>query len=155
MSATLLKNSELQFGATTFFAKEHKGETCGSNGLPLTPNSIIIYGKAQKLKLFKHPNLCTYLDIIRGKHERTVIVSQYCGVPLSNYLNKEEFSFEDITKIAYQIFLALNYIHEKKIVHRSLSTENILVQEKNNIKLFNYGLFYMTDNGKLVSFPIM
>uniref|UniRef100_A0A1Y1JXH6 Protein kinase domain-containing protein n=2 Tax=Photinus pyralis TaxID=7054 RepID=A0A1Y1JXH6_PHOPY len=155
MSATLLKNSELQFGATTFFAKEHKGETCGSNGLPLTPNSIIIYGKAQKLKLFKHPNLCTYLDIIRGKHERTVIVSQYCGVPLSNYLNKEEFSFEDITKIAYQIFLALNYIHEKKIVHRSLSTENILVQEKNNIKLFNYGLFYMTDNGKLVSFPII
>ncbi|KAK5650705.1 hypothetical protein RI129_001734 [Pyrocoelia pectoralis] len=155
MTASLLKNPELQFGATTFFAKEHKGETCGSNGLPLTPNSIIIYGKAQKLKMLKHPNLCTYLDIIRGKHERTVIVSQYCGEPLSSYLGKERFSYDDIKKIAYKIFLALHYMHMKKIVHRSLSTENILVQENNNIKLFNYGLFYMTDNGKLVSFPIV
>ncbi|KAF5298584.1 hypothetical protein FQR65_LT09678 [Abscondita terminalis] len=155
MSPSLLKNSEMQFGAMTFFAKEHKGETCGSNGLPLTPNSIIIYGRAQVLKTIKHPNLCQYLDIIRGKHERTVIVSQYCGDQLINYLNKGLFTSEDIKRIAYQILLGLNEIHSRKIIHRCLSTENILLQESNDIKLFNYGLFHMSDNGKLVSFPIV
>lgn len=64
----LLKNPEMNFGAITFFARQHKEDMCGSNGLPLTPNSIIIYGRAQKLKSINSPYLCQYLDIIRGKH---------------------------------------------------------------------------------------
>lgn len=59
-------NSNL--AAITFFAKSHPGDLCGSNGLPLTPNSIAILGRAQILKTISHPNLCEYLDIIRGKH---------------------------------------------------------------------------------------
>lgn len=68
MPVPLLRDSRMQFGAITFFAKQHKGDTCGSNGLPLTPNSIIIVGKAQFLKAIEHPFLCQYLDIVRGKH---------------------------------------------------------------------------------------
>lgn len=56
--------------ATTFFAKSHPGDVCGSNGLPLTPNSIAILGRGQILKTISHPNLCEYLDIVRGKHGR-------------------------------------------------------------------------------------
>lgn len=56
------------FGALTFFAKKHPGELCGSNGLPLTPNSVIIYGRSQYLKSIEHPHLCEYLDVARGKH---------------------------------------------------------------------------------------
>lgn len=59
-------NSNLS--AITFFAKSHPGDVCGSNGLPLTPNSIAILGRSQKLKAIKHPNLCEYLDFIRAKH---------------------------------------------------------------------------------------
>lgn len=68
MTVTLLKNPEMRIGAMTFFAKQHKDDMCGSNGLPLTPNSIIIYGRAQILKTIKNPYLCQYLDFIRGKH---------------------------------------------------------------------------------------
>jgi len=56
------------FGGLTFFARSHPGELCGSNGLPLTPNSVTIFGRAQFLKTINHPYLCSYLDIIRGKH---------------------------------------------------------------------------------------
>lgn len=72
MPGSLLKDPQLQFGAITFFAREHTGDTCGSNGLPLTPNSIIIVGKAQILKTIKHPYLCQYLDIVRGKHGKNI-----------------------------------------------------------------------------------
>lgn len=57
-----------QFVGSTFFAMRHSGELCGSNGLPLTPNSITILGRSQYLKTLSHSNLCSYLDIIRGKH---------------------------------------------------------------------------------------
>jgi len=53
---------------TTFFAKLHPGDVCGSNGLPLTPNSIAILGRSQRLKELQHEHLCQYLDVVRGKH---------------------------------------------------------------------------------------
>ncbi|XP_030758125.1 TBC domain-containing protein kinase-like protein [Sitophilus oryzae] len=155
MTVDLLRNSQLKFGAITFFAKQHKGDTCGSNGLPLTPNSIIIIGRAQFLKTINSPFLCEFLDVIRGKHERTIVVSQYCGTPLANLVEKHTFSHLQIKKIAYQILQGLSLLHSLKIVHRCLSNENILLQDNDNIKLFNYGLYYMTDNGALVPFPVL
>ncbi|XP_072385061.1 TBC domain-containing protein kinase-like protein [Diabrotica undecimpunctata] len=154
MTVSLLKNPEMHFGAITFFARQHKEDMCGSNGLPLTPNSIIIYGRAQILKSIKSPYLCQYLDIIRGKHERTVVVCQYCGTPLVDYLEKKQFSLDDVVFIAYQILQGLKELHKRNIVHRNLSSENVLLQG-NNIKMFNYGLYYLTYNGKLVSFPVI
>ncbi|CAG9823731.1 unnamed protein product [Phaedon cochleariae] len=154
MTIGLLNHPEMHFGAITFFAKQHKEDMCGSNGLPLTPNSIIIYGRAQMLKAIKSPYLCQYLDIIRGKHERTIVVSQYCGTPLSNIVENQDQSIDEIKHIVYQILQGLNELHTRNIVHRNLSTENILCQD-NNVKLFNYGLYHLTDNGKLVSFPII
>lgn len=65
---TAVESDVTKFGACTFFAKIYPSESCGSNGLPLTPNSITILGRGQKLKIIEHPNLCVYLDVIRGKH---------------------------------------------------------------------------------------
>lgn len=155
MTPPLLKSPQMQFGAITFFAKQHKGDTCGSNGLPLTPNSIIIVGKAQVLKTIRSPFLCQYLDIIRGKHERTIVVSQYCGTPLINLLEKRQFTAFEIKKICYQTLKGLSLLHKKKIVHRTLSNENILLQDDGAVKLFNYGLFHMSEYGTLVSFPVL
>lgn len=68
MCPALLENEERCLGGMTFFAQSHPMEVCGSNGLPLTPNSITIYGKSQFLKTIYHPHLSPYLDIIRSKH---------------------------------------------------------------------------------------
>lgn len=59
--------------AFTYFAKSHSGDLCGSNGLPLTPNSIVILGRSQFLKSIKHDNLCEYFDIIRSKHGMNIL----------------------------------------------------------------------------------
>ena len=70
------------FGAYTFFAQKQPGELCGSNGLPLTPNSVIIYGKSQSLMCLKHANLCEYLDIFRGKHGKSFYCFQFLNFQL-------------------------------------------------------------------------
>lgn len=59
---------DAQLGAFTFFASALPHDVCGSNGLPLTPNSIKILGRFQILKTVIHPRLCKYVDISRGKH---------------------------------------------------------------------------------------
>ncbi|XP_071857403.1 TBC domain-containing protein kinase-like protein isoform X1 [Bombus fervidus] len=151
MCPALLENEERCFGGMTFFAQSHPVEVCGSNGLPLTPNSITIYGKSQFLKTIHHPNLSTYLDIIRSKHERVVVVAEYNGDTLNK---KENLNVDDIVKIAFQCLLGLQHMNNLGLVHRHLNPENILVNKSGNVQLYNFGLYYMTDSGKNVSFPI-
>lgn len=141
---------EAQFGGLTFFARSHPGELCGSNGLPLTPNSITIYGRAQYLKTIEHPHLCSYLTVIRGKHERTVVVSEYH----SESLRGKKINVKDATRIGFQILSALEYLNSLHIVHRNLCPDNILFDGDENVQLFNYGLYYMTNRGSNVLFPI-
>jgi len=62
----LVNNDHL--GVNTFVASSHGNDQCGTNGLPLTPNSIIIIGRFQYLKTIEHPNLCRYIDIHKGTH---------------------------------------------------------------------------------------
>lgn len=54
------------FGVTFFFSSQ-RHDACGTNGLPVTPNSIRILGRAQFLRSLRHPNLSLYVDVIRGK----------------------------------------------------------------------------------------
>lgn len=171
--------------AFTFFAKSHPGDICGSNGLPLTANSIIILGRSQYLKAIRHDNLCEYLDIIRSKHgklhfigavslqttlkecclkwtqflfvccfanlERTIIVSEYIGRPLTE---KPYHIYDDILRIFYQIACGLEHIEAHNFTVQTLEPKNVLVDELGNVKLFNYGMFHQTDRGDLVTFPI-
>lgn len=151
MCPALLENEDRCLGGMTYFAQSHPVEVCGSNGLPLTPNSITIYGKSQFLKTVHHSNLSTYLDIIRGKHERIVVVAEYNGDPLSG---KENLVLDEIIKISFQCLLGLEYMNKLDLVHRHLSPDNILINKTGNVQLYNFGLYYMTDSGKNVSFPI-
>lgn len=88
--------------------------------------------------------------------ERTIVVSQYCGKPLSNCIAKRHFEISSMLKITYQILTGLNELHRRNIVHRNLCPENILMQSDDcDLKLFDYGLYHMTGQGSLVAFPIM
>lgn len=70
-SMALLATSAL--GVSTFFASSHSSGKCGSNGLPLTPNSIRMLGRFQQLKKMSHAHLCQYVDMVRAKNgQRTV-----------------------------------------------------------------------------------
>uniref|UniRef100_A0A1B0GKB9 TBC domain-containing protein kinase-like protein n=2 Tax=Lutzomyia longipalpis TaxID=7200 RepID=A0A1B0GKB9_LUTLO len=146
-----VSNCTSNLAAYTFFARCHSADTCGTNGLPLTPNSISIFGLAQFLKSINHPNLCEFIDIIRGKHERTIIVSEYVGEPLSARLPP---SLDATLQIFQQIVAGLDHIHKQGFVHHNLEPENILLDSENRLKLFNFGLFYITNSGSYVSFPI-
>jgi len=68
----------VEFGASTFCASCYANEQCGANGLPLTPNSIRILGRFQKLKCVEHPKLCAYIDLVRTKHGVSFFQFVFC-----------------------------------------------------------------------------
>lgn len=80
-----------------------------------------------------------------------MVVAEYSGDPLST---KHDLNTEEIIKISFQCLLALKHMNELDLVHRHLSPDNILIKRNSDVQLYNYGLYYMTDGGKNVSFPI-
>ncbi|XP_061534602.1 TBC domain-containing protein kinase-like protein [Phycodurus eques] len=146
---------DAQLGAFTFFASALPHDVCGSNGLPLTPNSIKILGRFQILKTVTHPRLCQYVDISRGKHERLIVVAENYESSLSD-LQKHGYkvSPERVLQIAYEVLEGLAFMNKHGMVHRALSVHNVLLDCKGNIKLAKFGLYHMTDYGADVDFPI-
>ncbi|TSK22507.1 TBC domain-containing protein kinase-like protein [Bagarius yarrelli] len=167
-----LKDAKL--GAFTFFASPLPHDVCGSNGLPLTPNSIKILGRFQILKTITHPRLCQYIDISRGKHERLVVVAEHYERSLKDLLRQDKAircllkgtemcvcvcvcvcsRLEQVLQIAYEALEGLAFINKRGLVHRFLSPHNVLLDCKGKVKLAKFGLYYMTDHGADVDFPI-
>ncbi|XP_067948169.1 TBC domain-containing protein kinase-like protein [Watersipora subatra] len=140
--------------ATTFFASSHDNDQCGSNGLPLTPNSIRIIGRFQLLTVIEHPNLCSYIDLTRAKREQIIVVSEGHSDKLSLHISHSFPDRDKVHRLAYEILSGLDYLHSRKIVHRNLSLENVQLNTQGSVKLSGYGLYYMTENGASVPFPI-
>ncbi|TMS23699.1 TBC domain-containing protein kinase-like protein, partial [Larimichthys crocea] len=146
---------DAQLGAFTFFASALPHDVCGSNGLPLTPNSIKILGRFQILKTVTHPRLCQYVDISRGKHERLIVVAEHYESSLSDFQKQgKTASPEKVLQIAYEVLEGLEFMNKHGMVHRALSAHNVLMDCKGNVKLAKFGLYHMTDHGADVDFPI-
>ncbi|XP_054634685.1 TBC domain-containing protein kinase-like protein isoform X3 [Dunckerocampus dactyliophorus] len=146
---------DAQLGAFTFFASALPHDVCGSNGLPLTPNSIKILGRFQILKTITHPRLCQYVDISRGKHERLIVVAEHYESSLNDFQKHgHKVSPERVRQIAYEVLEGLAFMNKHGLVHRALSVHNVLLDCKGKVKLAKFGLYHMTDHGADVDFPI-
>ncbi|CAO3685484.1 unnamed protein product [Rhizopus stolonifer] len=153
-------NSEnSKIASVNFVASSRVSETLAQSGhLALSAPSQII-GQFQYLKTILHDNLCEYVEIHRGKHDRLFVVSEYHDASLqkARSLNSEGLlpvSVPVLRQWAYELLSALHFLREKGIVHASLSPNNVLLDSKNHVKLFGYGLYYMTNSGRNVDFPI-
>ncbi|CAM0140285.1 unnamed protein product [Umbelopsis sp. WA50703] len=65
-----------------------------------------------------------------------------------------EAKLKHLRRWAIQILDALKYLEGTGIAPSTLSLKNILMDEEDNIKLYNYGLGHMTNYGQNVDFPL-
>ncbi|KAG1172408.1 hypothetical protein G6F70_006425 [Rhizopus microsporus] len=148
-----------KLASVNFVASSQVSEALAQSGhLALSAPSQII-GQFQYLKTLNHDNLCEYVEIHRGKHDRLFVVSEYYDYSLQKARgldsdNPPTVNVPILRQWAYEILSALQFLKENGIIHASLSPSNILLDAKNHIKLFGYGLYYMTNAGKYVDFPI-
>ncbi|OMJ77561.1 hypothetical protein SteCoe_22809 [Stentor coeruleus] len=101
------------------------------------------------LKTLDHPNILKifeYFEDVRYYY----IVMEYCpeGDLFDELERVGKFDEDSAAKIMNQIFSSVNYIHNKKIVHRDIKLENILISSKDkdlHLKLidFNIATFFM------------
>ncbi|KAL1880843.1 Protein kinase protein rad53 [Paecilomyces lecythidis] len=95
------------------------------------------------MKDLRHPNIVQY----EGYHEHDrwiyIIMEYVAGGELSTYLQMQGKIPEDMVKsIARQVLHALQYLHKRKITHRDIKPDNILIASLDplKVKLSDFGL---------------
>ncbi|XP_033735334.1 testis-specific serine/threonine-protein kinase 1-like [Pecten maximus] len=92
------------------------------------------------IKMVDHPNVVKLYEIIEF-NGKVFMVMEYAGHgDLLEYIKLRGALQEDRAQSMFkQIVYAIGYLHERKIVHRDMKCENLLLDCMNNIKLSDFG----------------
>ncbi|KAF9438244.1 hypothetical protein BGZ76_009075 [Entomortierella beljakovae] len=98
-----------------------------------------------------HPNIA-HLHEVLTTESKIYLVTEYCANgELLEALIRDGRCKPSLAKRWFrQICLALQYCHSRKIVHRDLKLENILLDSQNNIKLIDFGFTRECESKKLL-----
>ncbi|XP_033728820.1 cyclin-dependent kinase 14-like [Pecten maximus] len=97
--------------------------------------------EASLLKGLKHANIVTLHDIIHTK-ETLTFVFEYVHTDLSQYLEKHPGGLNafNVKLLLFQLLRGLAYCHQRRILHRDLKPQNLLIHETGELKLADFGL---------------
>ncbi|XP_033068728.1 serine/threonine-protein kinase Nek10 isoform X5 [Trachypithecus francoisi] len=105
-----------------------------------------------------HPNVVRYYKTFLENDRLYIVMELIEGAPLGEHFSslKEKhhhFTEERLWKIFIQLCLALRYLHkEKRIVHRDLTPNNIMLGDKDKVTVTDFGLAKQKqENSKLTS----
>ena len=79
-----------------------------------------------------HPNICSVLDFVQGKHRRFHLVMEMCVGPNLQYVLRKRGALElaEAANILRQCVSALAHLHERKIIHRDVKPSNIVFRDE-------------------------
>ncbi|XP_036388967.1 cyclin-dependent kinase 18-like [Megalops cyprinoides] len=93
------------------------------------------------LKNLKHANIVILHDIIHTERSLT-LVFEYLDSDLKQYLDNcgNLMSVHNVKIFMFQLLRGLSYCHKRKILHRDLKPQNLLINDKGELKLADFGL---------------
>uniref|UniRef100_A0A3Q3X5C8 cyclin-dependent kinase n=1 Tax=Mola mola TaxID=94237 RepID=A0A3Q3X5C8_MOLML len=93
------------------------------------------------LKDLKHANIVTLHDIIHTDKCLT-LVFEYLEKDLKQYMDDcgSIMSVHNVKIFLFQLLRGLAYCHRRKVLHRDLKPQNLLINEKGELKLADFGL---------------
>ncbi|XP_029065575.1 serine/threonine-protein kinase Nek5-like isoform X5 [Monodon monoceros] len=102
------------------------------------------------LAKMKHPNIVTFFSSFQ-ENNRLFIVMEYCdGGDLMKRIKKQRgvlLSEDQILSWFVQISLGLKHIHDRKILHRDIKTQNIFLSKNGMVaKLGDFGIARVLNN---------
>jgi serine/threonine protein kinase len=97
--------------------------------------------EAQAASALDHPNICIIHEINEIPDGQLYIcMAYYEGESLRQKIKKGPIPFDEAVKIFFQIALGLKAAHQENIVHRDIKPGNIIITDKGEVKIVDFGL---------------
>ncbi|MEQ1604276.1 MAG: protein kinase [Pyrinomonadaceae bacterium] len=95
--------------------------------------------EAQAAAMLDHPNICSIHEISETEDGSFIVMQYVEGETLADVLTKRP-SIERSIDLAIQVVDALSEAHAHHIIHRDIKPANIIVNEKGQVKVLDFGL---------------
>ncbi|XP_049883603.1 serine/threonine-protein kinase BRSK1, partial [Pectinophora gossypiella] len=103
------------------------------------------------MKLIEHPHVLGLSDVYENKKYLYLVLEHVSGGELFDYLVKKgRLTPKEARRFFRQIISALDFCHSHSICHRDLKPENLLLDERNNIKIADFGMASLQPAGSLL-----
>lgn len=87
-----------------------------------------------------HENIVTLFDVVHTKEYVGLVLEYAVGGELFEYiLAKHHLDEDESRKLFKQLISAVDYMHQKQIVHRDIKLENLLLSRTKNLILIDFG----------------
>jgi len=118
--------------------KKIKIQTGGEEGIPATT-----IREVSLLQHLRHPNIVEMSGVVYNAGD-LYLVFEFCKQDLRGYLSnlpKGTFlSTKMVKKFAYFLTEGIHFCHMRRILHRDLKPQNILISHKGELKIADFGL---------------
>ncbi|GAA6077939.1 MAP/microtubule affinity-regulating kinase 3a isoform X1, partial [Tachysurus ichikawai] len=121
----------------------------------LNPTSLQkLFREVRIMKILNHPNIVKLFEVIETERNLYLVMEYASGGEVFDYLVTHGRMKEKEARAKFrQIVSAVQYCHQKHIVHRDLKAENLLLDADMNIKIADFGFSnQFTVNNKLDTF---
>ncbi|KOM33366.1 hypothetical protein LR48_Vigan01g292200 [Vigna angularis] len=93
------------------------------------------------LKLLRHPNVVRLYEVLASKTKIYMVLEYVNGGELFGMIASEgKRSESECRKLFQQLIDGVSYCHTRGVFHRDLKLENVLVDNKGNLKITDFGL---------------
>jgi eukaryotic-like serine/threonine-protein kinase len=96
--------------------------------------------EAQAAAALDHPNICTVHEIDEAEGRMFISMAFVEGKSLKTRIEQGPLKFKEAVGIGLQVAEGLAEAHKKGIVHRDIKSANIMLTEKGQAKIMDFGL---------------
>ncbi|ONK57959.1 uncharacterized protein A4U43_C09F6180 [Asparagus officinalis] len=91
---------------------------------------------------FHHPSIVDVKEVVMGDLNSVFMVMEYMEHDLKGLMEsmKQPFSQSEVKCLMLQLLSGVNYLHDNWVLHRDLKTSNILMNNRGELKICDFGL---------------
>lgn len=108
--------------------------------------------EAQAAAGLEHPNIVNIYDVGSENKMHYIVMEYIEGITLKTYIEKRgKINFNEAISIAIQVANGIRSAHNKRIVHRDIKPQNIMISTEGKVKVTDFGIAHAASNNTVNS----